>query len=227
MYANEMTMANNGFSFASAGGHRLNKGEHPSLVFGLDASLGAFKGAVAEFKTLPDSERKPKLAKPTTPVKESRRIPAPPQGGTILTVYNTLLERGATAKRRAWYAYGCDGKEHALEPQRDLLWLSEAESKSLLPPGASKGASIPVPAAIQNRIAAHHAQLAWPDGGDEGESRAADLKLTVEEVKGGVVKLRLDGQLRRGDFEEAKKHFAKPLSGDMGEGRDLRGKGGI
>ena len=225
-YANEMTQANNGFSFASAGGHRLNKGERPGIHFGLNYCLGSLKSAVAEFKTLPETERKPKLAKPTTPVKESRRIPSPPPGGLILTVYNTLLERDGR-RRASWYAYGVDGKEHALEPQRDTLWLTESEAKSLVPSGGQKGASIAVPAAIQNRIFYNHAQLAWPDGGDEGEVRASELKLTVEEVAKGVVKLRLDGHVKRGDFEESKKHFAKPLTGDAGEGRDLRGKGGI
>jgi hypothetical protein len=225
-----MTQANNGFSFASAGGHRLNKGERPSIHFGLNYCLASFKSAVAEFKTLPEAERKPKVAKGATLVKESRRIPAPPPNGMIATVYNAVLERegrGGYARKRMWYAYGSDGKEHALEPQRDTFWLSEAEVKSLVPPGAQKGVTIPMPAAIQNRIMAHHAQLAWPDGGDEGEIRDTQLKLTVEEVSGGVVKMRLDGHGRRGDFEEAKKHFGKALTGDAGEGRDLRGKGGI
>ena len=228
-YGSEMTGANNGFSMASAGGHRLNKGERPYHVLGLNSCLGALKQAVAEFRALPETERKPKLSKPTTPVKEARRIPAPPAGGLVVTVYNTLLERdgrGGLARARTWHGIGTDGKEHALEPQRDLLWLSEAEAKSLVPAGAKKGDSMEIPAAIQRRIFGHHAQLAWPDGGDEAEVRASQLKVTVEEASADGVKLRLDGHVRRGDFEEAKKYFTT-IKGDAGEGRDARGRGGI
>ena len=224
------TKGNNSFWMAAPSGYKLGQGNSLSAVFGLNYCLGTLKGAVQEFSKLPDAERKPKLGKQGTPVEERKRIPTPPPGGLIAAYFIRFLERdarGELAPGKVWYAVGADGKAHTLDPHtREMVWFTESEWKSLVPQTATVGARVAVPEPVKNRIFGWHADLAWPDGGDEGPLRGGELTLTVDKVSEAGITLRLDGYIQKGDFAKDQEYFSK-YKGDANDQVTARGHGGI
>lgn len=107
------------------------------------------------------------------------------------------------------------------EPNRDFLWLTEAEWRSLVPDDPKMGDVVPVPIAVRNRIFRFHlannaAGLAgiW----ERGQLRSGDLKLTVQEVTPDAIRLRLDGDALladKADLKEASRAYAPRLSGRL------------
>lgn len=221
-----VTGANNSFWLAAAGGKKLSA--RPYHVLGLNSCLGGLRQAVDEFRKLDQSERKPKLSPAKTPVEDKERIPSPPPGGLVATVYTRFLERTGDdfARAKNWYAHGCDGKPHVLEPHtRDVFWLTEAEWKSLVPANPAPGTKFPVPDPIKKRIFRYHANVNWPDGGDEGPLREGELTLTVQSASAAAVILRLDGFVRKGDFAASQSFFASKEN--YANHFKARGQGGI
>ena len=107
------------------------------------------------------------------------------------------------------------------EPNRDFLWLTEAEWRSLVPDDPKMGDVVPVPTAVRNRIFRFHlannaAGLAgvW----QPGDLRSGDMKLTVEEAGPDAVRLRLDGEAllaNKADLHEATRAYSPRLSGRL------------
>lgn len=187
----------NTWTFVTAGGARIG-GLHDTWK------------VVEEFKKLPESERKPKVAEDPEIEKGILHL-RPPVRGLAARLYNTALERGADGElRRAGKSYtdlyatsaGC--VEPALT-QIDMFWMTEEEVRSLIPAEPAVGASFRVPPMIERRMLVYTVPCT-ASVGDRGE-----LTLTVTQVTTEGVELRLDGWSRQGGpFQEAREAFGKP-----------------
>ncbi len=122
----------------------------------------------------------------------------PPPGGVVLKAYARGLERAAGGALRI---YRHPRAHLSKEPGRDHLWLTRAEWQSLIRPGAKKGDSFAVPAALVDRICRRYLIDLVRSGGNGGPRapqnvRGQALTLTVEEADDHVLRLRLDGWAR-------------------------------
>jgi hypothetical protein len=175
--------ASGGEYVITAGGKMLSKARMSSFIHGL-----------AEFKKLPEAERKP-------PVGELGKIdpkwPVPPPGGLVVRVYQTRLERDPRdnlrqpAKFRS-FGWGC------YEPGRDAVWLAEEECRALVPANPRKGDQGPFPAALGDRIARSALRDLSETNGvtwDRNAVRSLRWTLTVEDVSAGQIRLCLSGSV--------------------------------
>jgi hypothetical protein len=151
---------------------------------------GILRQVAHMYAQLPESERKP-----AQPIADANRpMPAPPVGGLVLTIYDVLLLRGEDGQ----YHSG-SGQRGVPGPQRQSLWLSEAECKSLMPKTPRVGSTTAVPARLVKRIGLFglrpatcwHVEHFW----DPDSVRQGDLKLTVEEVTASGVRMRIHGPI--------------------------------
>jgi hypothetical protein len=152
--------------------------------------LAAVLRQVAElYEQLPESERKP--AKPIPD--ENRPMPSPPQGGLVLTIYDVALLPADNGFRNGGGSQGIPG------PQRQSLWLTETEWKSLLPDNPQVGTTREVPPKLVKRIClfglrsatAWHVEHFWnPDCVRQGE-----ITLTTLEVTASSVRMRVHGSV--------------------------------
>ncbi len=204
------------FVICTAGGKILGQGG----PIGLGRSVAK---ALAAFDNLPEAERKPPdvLAeeRPTDPTKDPLQ---PPPGGLIVRVFQRILDRDAQGELFAPPKMDLGGGNWVpAEPNRDFLWLTEAEWRSLVPDNPKMGDVVPIPAAVRNRIFRFHlannaAGLAgvW----QPGDMRSGDMKLTVEEVAPDAVRLQLDGEAllaNKADLHDATRAYAPRLSGRL------------
>jgi len=144
------------------------------------------KAALEKFSQLPPQDRRPSVDElPDQWKKKSEQLVEPPAGGLILKQYLRLLNRDEQGQLR-----GQGPISH------DFLWMTEAEWKSLVPTEPSRGASVSA-AWLAKRIGRHHADVIgaslviWP-----AKQPEPSLVLTVEEVSGAEIKMRLDGSVR-------------------------------
>jgi hypothetical protein len=160
--------------------HKANRKE------GLAATLRQ----VADFYAqLPESERKPSQ----TITDDNRPMPAPPTGGLVLTIYDVPLLPSDAGLCNGGGNAGIPG------PQRQSLWLTEAEWKSLLPDNPRPGTSLEVPAKLVKRIClfglrsatAWHVEHFW----DPDSVRKGDIRLTTTEVTDAGVRMRVHGSV--------------------------------
>ncbi len=150
---------------------------------------GALRQVAALYAQLPASERKP--AKPIAD--ENRPLPLPPPGGLVLTIYDVALLPAGDGLASGGGSHGIPG------PQRQSLWLTEAEWKSLLPDDPRPGATREVPAPLVKRIClfglrsatAWHVEHFW----DPDSVRRGDIKLTTVEATPERVRLRVHGSV--------------------------------
>lgn len=88
--------------------------------------------------------------------------PAPPEGGIILKMYRRTLARDKqgrlyTPKTLIHYEAGAESLVPlGAEAQRDYLWLTQTEWRSLMPADAKVGASFAVAPAIVDRIGRYY-----------------------------------------------------------------------
>jgi hypothetical protein len=171
--------------------------------------VGALRGALNAFDALPESERKPgaiKVPEPTEPTRQG--LIQPPKGGLILRVYQRGLKRDAKGevarithedvKDRQMFPDEPWRWANAImtEPMPDVMWLTEAEWKSLVPADAKKGDRFDVPRGIKMRLLRYHLyngtagliRIFWYPG----DVIRGELTLTVEEVS-PILRLRLRG----------------------------------
>jgi hypothetical protein len=187
----------------------------------LDRDRGVL-GGLAAFAKLPVAEREPGEAGigPHGSFDPKRQPLTPPVDGLILKVYQRTLDRDGMGKLSAPSKMDVGGGYwRPAEPQRDFLWLTEAEWKSLVPVKPRVGDSMPVPRTIQRRIFRFHLTQgpvgllgAWaPD-----HVRNGSLVLTVLSVSADTVELRLEGNALLADHTDlakAKKSFDARLLG--------------
>ena len=136
----------------TAGGRRLGEGKgHRGHVRLRERDLAPL---LAEYRALPEAERKPALPDPATATPAKRPVPVAPLNGLVVRGYCTYMTVGDRAKtQRAKYFYYKENPDAwAAETQSDMLWLTEAEWRSLIPPELEPGSKHPVAEPIQRRF---------------------------------------------------------------------------
>lgn len=158
--------------------------------------------ALAAWRRLPADRRRPGAVtvEDRGPFDPARGV-EPPPGGLAARVFIRELRRDeqgrldAPRKRRDLWSGGTRF-EILEEPNRDTLWLTEAEWRALVPERPRAGESFPLPPSVRDRLARFHLVdgakgLSW--GWRPQDVRAAEMTLTVREVSPAAVRLRLDG----------------------------------
>jgi hypothetical protein len=158
--------------------------------------------ALAAWDKLPATERQPGVIQiedrgPFDPAKGV----APPPGGLIIRQYFRELQHDGNGqlvapRKRGELQSGGKSYEILEEPNRDFLWLTEAEWKSLVPEAPKEGDTFPLPPSIRDRILRFHlvdAAKGLSGPWQRDQIRKGDLTLTVTEVSPEVIRLRLDG----------------------------------
>ncbi len=156
---------------------------------GKDGLAGQLRQVADLYAQLPEPQRRP--AQPITDA--DRPMPAPPAGGLVLTIYDVAL----LPKNDGLCAGG--GTTGIPGPQRQSLWLTEAEWKSLLPADPQPGTTRDVPSPLVKRIAlfgmrsatAWHVEHFWdPDSLKQGA-----IHVTVQDVSDAGVRMRVHGSV--------------------------------
>jgi hypothetical protein len=155
--------------------------------------------ALAKWKRLPESERKPGAVQiERRGGFDPKRSILPPPGGIVLRTFTRSLDwdvksLGSAPKKMIILSSGITVDA---EPNRDFVWLTEAEWKALVPANPSKGTTIAIPKCIANRIFRFHLRDNSFCLGSEWsleQVRSGELALTVEGVTEKDIQMRLTG----------------------------------
>jgi hypothetical protein len=180
-------------------------------------------GPLQEFAELPKEQRAPAIADPATAQAPKRAVPKPPADGLILRGYCTYLRHdGKQIVRSSEYYYKQNPDRWKVETQSDLLWLTQAERKSLVPANPKVGAGHEVGQAIQKRFYSTIG-IDYMEGSVSAlPTRKSAMSLTVEKVTDDAITMRLDGYAHLGrEFDGALKGETK------GRGSELRIRGAV
>jgi hypothetical protein len=169
----------------------------------------SLEGALAAFQQLPQKDRQPAVEErgPQNLKLDFLADQEPPPGAMFVQVYCRVLERNTEGQLQAAHTvdlteFGGRPGGNSLpnrinEPQREYLWLTEAEAQSLAPGDRRQGASYAVPAAIRQRIFLFYLYNWFADSGggywDPQVLRTSKLTLTVAKKSATSVRLRLEG----------------------------------
>ena len=167
------------------------------------------EGVLQDFLRLPESERKP-VVEDRGPFKFGYPVytAEPPAGGVILDVYCRPLKRLSEGRfvpqlqqldlSEFGGPKGVVGCMEYGEPQRDVLWLTSTEWKSLVPETPRKEDTFPVPAAIRNRIFLFYLSNSFGQFGSHWRPehfRTGALNVVVEDVAPSALRLGLHGSV--------------------------------
>ncbi len=107
-----------------------------------------------QYAALTEKEKAVSLLDPALATPAKRPVPQPPEDGLILRGYCTYMDTANSGKpergRKFYYEENPDA--WAAETQSDMLWLTEAEWRALVPQDPGPGATIEVPSEIQRRF---------------------------------------------------------------------------
>ena len=173
---------------ASAGGQIVGKEELRLRKRELDSALH-------EYRQLPKEQRMPPIADPATAQPPKRAVPKPPANGLVVRGYCTYLRRDNEngIVRSSEYYYKENPDRWMAETQSDILWLTEAEWKSLIPTNPKAGDQSEVAPAIQKRFYSTIG-IDFMEGSVSAlPTRKTTMSLTVQQVNGEALVLRLDG----------------------------------
>lgn len=155
---------------------------------------------LALFKLLPEEERRPALPDPGEAQPAKRPVPEPPANGMILRGYCTYLQEttdGEVARKKQMY-YEENPDAWAAETQNDMLWLTEDEWRSLVPTELKEGSSVEVPHSIRERFFSTIG-IDYMEGSVNAlPTRESKMTITVEKVRGPIVKMSLAGSGQMG-----------------------------
>lgn len=193
--ANRHPSGGNCFVLTTPSGQKLAGGN------GGGGARAALTAGLEKWKLLSEEERKALPAgKEFKPLEADRCTP--PAGGLILRSHVRNLkkdDRGELAvitredlKDRDLYP---GWNPIYTEPAHFNVWFTEAEWKSLVPAEPKKGASFPVPDALQKRLFRYHlvnGTFGLPGSWSLEQIRKGELTLTVEEVT-PILRMRLQG----------------------------------
>jgi hypothetical protein len=160
-----------------------------------------------EFRSLPESERRPQLEDPGSARPPQRPVPRPPPGGLVVRGFCSYLRgdpsKGGRIVRSQEFYYRENPDRWAAETQSDMLWLTQAEWQSLVPGDPRPGAKAEVAEEIQKRFFSTIA-IDYLEGSVNAlKPRGTRMTLTVERVTPEAIEMRLDGYGRMGrDLEE-------------------------
>ncbi len=183
--------------------------------------------ALKKWRALPDEERR-KVKEP--------RIEAPrlPEGGLAVRVYMRPMKRGADGapaiitdrdvreNPESFPKWIIDKSEKRFparlyaEPMGDVLWLTGAEVRSLVPPEPEAGATFPVPDPVRLRIVRMHLKngtQGWLGYWKPEQVREARMTLRVDRAT-PTIRLSLEGAVRIGDAD-SKAGYEATLSGAL------------
>jgi hypothetical protein len=195
----------NTFHVVTADGHALFGGP----LSGINTDVrGALTGALRKWAALPEEMRKPDGVRVPAPKYPPRKaLVQPPPGGLVLRSFTRNLKRGpggelalitkADVKDRKLYpAVPWEWADAIFtQPMPDVVWLTAAEWRSLLPARPHKGDRFDVPAAVKMRLFRFYltnGSFGLPTQWSMDEFVRGELTLTVEEVA-PVLRLRLRG----------------------------------
>jgi hypothetical protein len=151
------------------------------------------------FTKLSAAEKKPGAASigPRGPLSPKLFVLNPPPNGLILRMFQRTLASDRRGQLSAPKKMDVgSGNWVPTEPQRDFVWLKEAEWKSLVPAQPRMGDSFAVPQAIQRRIFRFHlteGPTGLPGSWGSADVRKGSLTLTVQSVSDRAIELRLEG----------------------------------
>jgi hypothetical protein len=166
--------------------------------------------ALKKWRALPKSERNPGSVKVMPPKNSALGLPKPPANGLVLRVYTRNLKRDhegklaritkADVQDRKTYKHASWRWSNGIyrEPMPDVMWLTEAEWKSLVSKTFKKGDQFPVPAPVAKRLIRYHlidGTYGLPFQWKLGDIQTEKLMLTVEDVKTSILRLRLQGKV--------------------------------
>ena len=202
-----------------AGGNHMAVASASGKVLGSGAALRMrekeLAKALEEFKALPEEDRKPKIEVPANVAPPKRHLPAPPANGLILKGYCTYMKadaKGRIDRSTEWY-YRDNPDRWAAETQNDMLWLTESEWKSLVPPDPKKGDRAEVALPVQRRIFCTIG-IDYMEGSVNALlPRETSMTLTVESATPETIQLRLDGAAKLGREFDEKLHKEKNSRG--------------
>jgi hypothetical protein len=207
----------NHLTVATAGGKVLGKE-------GMKLRERDLAGALEEYARLSKEERKPALEDPAAAQPPKRPVPQPPANGLIIRGFCTYLHTGKDKRsvRADQYYYKENPDRWKAETQSDLLWLTEAEWKSLIPANPHAGDRIDVAGPIQQRFYSTIGIDYMEGSVNSLPTREQRMTVTVEKVDGQAMLLRLDGYGQMG------KEFNEKLRGEKeSRGCELRVLGHI
>jgi hypothetical protein len=167
------------------------------------------EGTLKEFADLPREQRTPTIADPATAQAPKRAVPKPPANGLILRGYCTYLRHDDQKQiaRAAEYYYKQNPDRWMVETQSDLLWLTEAERKSLIPANPKPGERHEVAQAIQKRFYSTIG-IDYMEGSVSAlPTRKSTMSLTVDKINDQTLVLRLDGYAHLGKEFDIKLRF--------------------
>lgn len=177
------------------------------------------EGALKEFAALPADRRMPTIPGPATAKPPKRAVPGPPANGLILRGYCTYLrhdDKGQIVRSPEFY-YKQNPDRWKVETQSDLLWLTEAERKSLIPTSPKAGDRHEVARPIQKRFYSTIG-IDYMEGSVSAlPVRASTMTLVVEKADDQALVLRLKGHARLGAERDS-----KAGGGSKGRGCELR-----
>jgi hypothetical protein len=158
--------------------------------------------ALAAWNNLPADERRPGAVQieDRGPFDPARGV-EPPPGALIIRGFIRELQRdkqGQLSAPRNRSELQAGGKTYEIleEPNRDFLWLTAVEWKSLVPKAPKVGDRVALPTSIRERIVRFHlvdSAKGLPGCWQRDRVRAADITLAVTEVSADAVRLRLEG----------------------------------
>lgn len=175
-----------------------------------------------EWKKLPEESRKPgAVVVPALGKVDPQFSRKPPAGGLILNVSTRILDED---KAGGWCKGTCksEGGDRAA---RDHMWLTAAETRSLVPAGAKQGQKVRVPDAMLRRLMRFHLvdnTRGEPPHWTSDEIREQAFTCTVAEASADHVLLRLEGKcvLASGkDQAQASRGYDAALLGYIGYDR--------
>lgn len=158
------------------------------------------KQVLDQYRAMPEAQRRPKLVLGQQVTPPKRPVPDPPPGGLILRGYCTYMGRGDDGRfvRSTEYYYKENPDRWAAETQSDLLWLTEAEWRSLIPSQPEQGQRVEVSPAIQRRFYGTIGIDYMEGSVNSLPPRQTSMTLTVTRVDDRQVELRLDGHGQMG-----------------------------
>jgi hypothetical protein len=127
-------------------------------------------------------------------------VPKLPEGGLAIRGYCTYLQRDKDGNidRAKLFYYKENPDCWAAETQSDMLWLTAAEWKSLLPANPKLGDTIEVAAVIRNRFFSTIGIDYMEGSVNSLPARETVMTLTIERADADGLTMRLDGYGRLG-----------------------------
>jgi hypothetical protein len=201
-FCNKVHAGGNHLVVVTAAGKMLGKEELKLRKKDLEATL-------KEFADLPKEQRTPTIADPATAQAPKRAVPKPPANGLILRGYCTYLRHDDKKQvvRAGEYYYKQNPDRWMVETQSDLLWLTEAERRSLIPANPKSGERHEVAQAIQKRFYSTIG-IDYMEGSVSAlPPRKSTMSLTVDKIDDQTLVLRLDGHAHLGKEFDIKLRF--------------------